>query len=131
MPHVTVNVDDTTVMSLDGERAVTDLIFVSSQTLIGTLPCMLNSIYNRAASPPHCRVVGGACGLLAFAFTPVARRITHDEPLLHDVPNNTDGETAALDGGAESMGLSHTSLGFQNHPHRNTGTAPQTVAGEH
>merc|ERR1711967_135652 len=77
MPIMSFSLDDEVFLSVNVEQVACDLAFIVSQTSFGILPTMLACMASPQNQGPigTAKILGGACGLIAFAFSPIDQRI--------------------------------------------------------
>uniref|UniRef100_A0A7S2N458 Uncharacterized protein n=1 Tax=Haptolina brevifila TaxID=156173 RepID=A0A7S2N458_9EUKA len=124
---VSLTVDDEVYLSVNVNAVVNDLLFIVAQTSFGILPTFLACLSSPNKSGPisTAKILGGACGLIAFAFSPahqrvqIGRMLTNDSPAAS--PDDVDSQPAsatppAADSSgcedAAGTGLSMDSMGF-------------------
>ena len=115
MAIIRLTVDDETAVTINASQTLQDVMFISTQTVLGVLPCLAGIALQGTRIPASALVsnVGFACGLIAFAFTPMdARLATDGDTLLR--PPIPDDDVSAQPQLNEQAGvlLSGEALGF-------------------
>lgn len=111
-------VDDEVLVSINASAYAHDLAYITAQTAFGILPTLLTCMSKPSHSAPVgvARVLGGACGLIAYGFADQSKRVSGSLVALEDLGDGNGLCSPTVEattlGEEVGTGLSMHSLGF-------------------